>query len=167
MSKPKDTIHIQLFQNSKGGVKSYLDPETTQTIQRLYDSGKKDHYWERISEKKARSNQQNKYYWKNVLRIICANVDGMSAFATQSASGAFNYEKAHRYLTLKFCLETSRTSLIEVYKTYVGGKWIDVPYCSFSFDKMKHEDATAYLKWLEDKLISICGHGFDTFLENE
>jgi hypothetical protein len=167
MSETKDTIHIQLFSNSKGHIKSNLDSESIETIQELYRKGKKDLYFQRITEKKARSNNQNGYYWKNVLRIICEHVDGMDRYATHRDNGTIDYTRAHRYLTLKFALEHGRTDLIEPVKTYYKDKWIDVAITSFSFDRMKHEDATKYIKWLEDKLIAIVGCGFDMILENE
>ena len=163
----KDNIHIQLFSNSKGHIKSHLDDESIDTIQKLYKSGKSDLYFERITKKKARSNHQNRFYWKNVLRIICANVDGMERYATQSENGTWCYNRAHRYLTLRFAIDHDRNDLIEIVPSYKDGKWIETAVTSFSFDKMKHEDANQYMKWLEDKLINICGCGFDMMLEHE
>lgn len=164
--KTKDTIHFKIV-NRDGKMNGSLDAESLQVIERLYNSGKNDLYFERVTEKKARSNQQNKYYWKNVLRIICEHVDGMEGYATRNDSGVFDYSKAHRYLTLRFAIENSRTDLIDTITTYHNGKWFDVAVTSFSFDKMKHSDATQYLKWLENKLIQKIGCGFEMILENE
>lgn len=166
MTAIKDTIYFRVIERDDK-INGYLDTKSKQVIDRLYKSGKNSLHFERISEKKARSNHQNRYYWKNVLRIICEYVDGMESYAVSRDNGSFDYTMAHRYLTLRFALDNNRDDLINIVKTKYNDKWIEVPMTSFSFDKMKHEDANKYLQWLESTLIKNIGRSFDTVLADE
>lgn len=141
--------------------------ETRDVIKKSLEK-KKEVYYQAVSEKKARSNSQNSFYWSVALRLMSTYCDSLTGFVELDINGNKNYSALHRYLTLYFCLENNRCDLITTLKTYSGGQWIDVPMCSFSFDKMKAKDATAYIEWLENKFkLSTGGAGFNTMLEHE
>lgn len=167
MSNTKDNIHFQLLPKSQGGFKGVMDSESIRLMGNLYEKGKTDLYFERITEKRARSNQQNAFYWSHVLRIICEYIDGMESLAIDDGRGSFDFSGAHRYLTLRFAIDNNRLDLVDNIRTKYNGQWIDVPITSFSFDKMKHDDANQYMKWLEAKVIKSVGCGFNMIIENE
>ena len=135
---------------------------------KIINSEKKERvFYQRVSEKKARSSQQNRYYWSVILRIVAEYIDKMDNFITYDVNGNRQYDNLHRYLSLKWAVEESRDDLISQVRVRVNGQWCDADICSFSFDKMKHEDATAYTSWIESKVIERMGCGFEMILQQE
>ena len=169
MPKIPDTIQFNLSHDA-GTVKCELDSASVAVHERAVKIAiKKGHHrikYKRMTEGEARSNEQNKFYWSHVLRIICEYIDGMDGFAVEH-KGRFNYDNAHRYLTLKFAIDNNRDDLLTEIRTKYNKEWITVPMASFSFDKMSHKDATAYLDYLEQKLIKKVGCGFKMIRDRE
>ena len=67
----------------------------------VINSEKKDvQYFEKITEKKARSLQQLRYYWSVVLRLIGEHIDKLGDYVIDN-DGKFDYTPLHRYLTMK------------------------------------------------------------------
>ena len=169
MPKIPDTIQFDLSHDA-GTVKCELDSGSVAVHERAVKIALKKGLsrikYKRMTEGESRSNEQNKFYWSHVLRIICEYVDGMESFAVEH-NGRFNYDGAHRYLTLKFAIDNDRTDLLTEIRTKYNKEWITVPMASFSFDKMSHKDATQYLDYLEKKLIKKAGCGFEMIRDQE
>ena len=163
----KDIINFKLLSLEGGGFKGVLDSDSKALMGSLYEKGKTDLHFERVSEKKARSNQHNRYYWTVIMRIVAEYLPKMDTLIDYSDNGAKSYDRIHRYLILCWALETGNDKMIKYNKTFYDGKWIDVPAVSFSFESMSHEDSIKYTKWIEARLIAVQNCGFEMILERE
>ena len=148
--------------------KAKFTRDSIEVINKLIENRNEINF-EFIQPAKARSNKQNAYYWKNVLRLIAEYCDGMGDYVINDPeTNKIDYTPLHRYLTILFCVENNRPDLCETYKTYRNKEFHDVLIASFSFEKMKADDATAYISWLENKFKQrVGGVGFDEMLQRE
>lgn len=104
-----------------------------------------------ISDKKARSYQQLKYYWKSVLPTFVDNIDGLENYVTHETNGKFNYEPLHRYFTASWALEKGLTDLIQSVPIIVGKKIEYGAVVSINFGSCSQKLFNDYLEWLSTK----------------
>ena len=144
------------------GFKLVMDKASENTLHALFKKKRTEGWFKFVTPKEARSLQQNKYYWSHVLPLMCENVGKLDQYL-ELRNDKPRFDAAHRKLSLGFAIKTNRTHLIDWMPTYDNHdkKWIEVPYVSFSFEKMPSEDATEYLAWLESAFFSATGSKFD------
>ena len=162
MSKTKEPLHFKL-KPSKDGFKAFPHPKTREYFQKKFDKGVKDIYLQPITEKKARSLQELKWYRGFALPTMASNIDFLSKFAIPLDNGKFDYDPLHRFLITKWAIENNRHDLIKIYPMWIKGQLVEEPQVFMAFDKMKHEDVQLYKRWLDTKLVMHTGHGFETW----
>lgn len=152
------------FDKEKG--RHFITPESRELIDTL-KLNPIDITFEYITEKRGRSLEQLRYYWSVMLKVIAENIDGLEGFVDIDDSGKHNYQRLHRYLTMKYCIENERMDLCTIYRTMLDGKWIDVPICHLAIDKMTEEEARKYFNWLDLRFYNKTGFNIGQFIEKQ
>ena len=112
--------------------------ETRQIITELLTNRKQINFAQ-ITPADARSLKELRFYRGVVLRLVGTYVQDMEQFADCDDSGKLTFDRLHRYLLLRFALDTNKGQYISLARTFYKGEWIDTPYVSHSFDKIRHE----------------------------
>ena len=161
MSKTTPIISIKLlYQGDK--IHGHPTPESIATMDKIAGGKEKLTHWQKISDKKHRSLKQLGYWFGHILPTIADMLESYSGFVQMDASGKMNYETLHRALMIEYCVENNRSDMCEMYRTYRNGKYHDVLIASFSFEKLKTEDANHIVSWAKLKVEVNTGVKFET-----
>jgi hypothetical protein len=150
----KNKITLELHKRKKDG--KYK--ATTDTLEQMKRATAEKLYFEQVTENKARSSSQNRYYRGVVLPVFCANVEGMEKYTIDNGNGKYDYEPAHRYLLLRWAEEKNHYDLIKIVPFRdKDGDIIEGAMVSFSFDNCSHELACEFVEYVCGKFFKKVG----------